>query len=220
MIEIDVSQYLWFSVITFYIWNQISYSRLICPLFVWGLITIFCFINFFVCVKVSDVLPPSSQNLSVDKIHEACRLWHIQIKEDRFPRKQWIREKEPVEWPLTANPSHFMAFFLCWVIVYSCKIQNHITCNQVWTPETPVSRFQDSQIPSQSQDCPSHSIFVNSVASLWNKLLFALVYKISNVATNDRQQAHLRSWCQKTLALLVIVQLVNVFIAVNMYNLC
>lgn len=93
----------------------------------------------FYMLKVFDVRPLLSQKWSVDKIHEAWRLWFIHMKEEidfPFSSESVTKKLFSVFWLLTLLP--FMAFFLLiihWVIMYSCKMQNQLTCNQVWTQE-------------------------------------------------------------------------------------
>ena len=130
-----------FSVVAFYIWNQnfIQYAWLVPFLLgIWLNILTVSLIPFYM-LKVFDVRPLLSQKWSVDKIHEAWRLWFIHLKEEidfPFSSESVTKKLFSVFWLLTLLP--FMAFFLLiihWVIMYSCKMQNQLTCNQVWTQE-------------------------------------------------------------------------------------
>lgn len=112
-----------------------------------------------------------SRKLSVDQIHESCRLWFIHMKED-FPLSSEfvIKKLFGILWFLLP----FMAFFFLllvihWVIVYSCTIKSIYMQSGMDTRHPCALNFRTHRCPS-SHRTVFHSILV---------LMMWLCYKIS-----------------------------------------
>ena len=126
--------------------TKLSYSVLDCIPFLLGIwlnIVTISLIPFYM-LKVFDVR--LSQKWSLDKIHEACRLWFIHMEEIGFPlsSESVTKKRFSVFWFLTLLP--FMAFFLFithWVIVYSSKMQTQLHAIRYGHKKCLCSRFQD-----------------------------------------------------------------------------